>query len=97
VEVVEPACFSETIRARREFSPPDRGCASAMYLNRDGSGSGLERISADFGYVSCGFGSNFRPQVRGLGYPQHCGFGADSTFRPRISVGALKTDPNKPT
>jgi hypothetical protein len=52
---------------------------------RDGSGSGLERIS-----MGCGFGSDFRPRVRGFGYPQHCGFGVDSTFRPRISVGAPK-------
>jgi hypothetical protein len=56
----------------------------------DGSGSGLERISADFGYVGCGPGSDFRPRVCGFGYPQHCGFGADSTFHPRISVGVPK-------
>jgi hypothetical protein len=67
------------------FSPECRSL-----ITRDGSGSGLERISADFGYVGCGFGSDFRLRVRGFGYPQHCGFGADSTFRPRISVAAPK-------
>jgi hypothetical protein len=56
----------------------------------DGSGSGLERISVDFGYVGCGFGSDFHPLVREFGYPQHCGFGVDSTFHPRISVGVPK-------
>jgi hypothetical protein len=44
----------------------------------------------DFGYAGCGFGSNFRPRVRRFGYPQHYGFGEDSTFHPRISVGAPK-------
>jgi hypothetical protein len=53
-------------------------------------GSGLEPISVDFGYVNCGFGSDFHLLVRGFGYLQHCGFGADSTFHPRISVGAPK-------
>jgi hypothetical protein len=28
--------------------------------------------------------------TRGFGYPLHCGFGAGSTFHPRISVGAPK-------
>jgi hypothetical protein len=59
-------------------------------MTRDDCGSGLERISADFGYVGCGFGLDFHPWVRGFGYPQHCGFGVDSTFRSRIYVGALK-------
>jgi hypothetical protein len=63
---------------------------AARMLSSDGSGSDLEWISADFGYVGCGFGSDFRPQVCGFGYPQHYGFGADSTFRPRISIGATK-------
>jgi hypothetical protein len=57
---------------------------------RNGSGSGLERISADFEYVGCGFGLDFHPRVRGFGYPQRRGFGVDSTFRLRISVGAPK-------
>jgi hypothetical protein len=59
-------------------------------MPRDGSGSGLERISTDFGYVGCRFGSDFHPRVHGFEYPQHCGFGADSIFCPWISVGALK-------
>jgi hypothetical protein len=50
--------------------------------------SGLEWTCVDFRYVSCGFGSYFR--VCRFGYPQHCGFEVDSTFRPRISVGASK-------
>jgi hypothetical protein len=44
----------------------------------------------DFVYVGCGFGLDFRSRVRGFGYLQHCGFGVDSTFCPRISIGAPK-------
>jgi hypothetical protein len=65
-------------------------CQNGSLFSRNGSGSGLERISADFGYVGCGFGSDFHPRVCGFGYPHHNGFGADSTFHPRISIGAPK-------
>jgi hypothetical protein len=56
---------------------------------RDDNGSGLERISADFRYVGCGFGSDFRPHSR-IWISATLWFGAGSTFHPRISVGAPK-------
>jgi hypothetical protein len=59
-----------------------------VLASRDGNGSGLERIFTDFGYVGCGFGSDFLPWVRRFGYLQHCVFGADSTFHPQMPIGA---------
>lgn len=53
--------------------------------------SGSERISGDIGFMGCEFGSDFCPRVRKFGYPQHYGFGADSTFHPRMPIiGAPK-------
>jgi hypothetical protein len=46
-----------------KFGLAHRGTGPAT--PRDGSGSGLERISADFRYVGCGFGSDFRPRATG--------------------------------
>jgi hypothetical protein len=47
--------------------------------------------------VGCEFGSDFRPQVFGFGYLQHCGFVADSTFYLRMPIGAPQVEPSKPT
>jgi hypothetical protein len=64
---------------------------------RDGSGLGLERISADFGYVGCGFGSDFHPRVRGLDIRNTVGLGRILHFNHRYPLELRKIDPNKPT
>ena len=44
-------------------------------MTKDGSGSGLGRISAGFGFCGFGFGDGFSPTVFGFGAPKPIGFG----------------------
>jgi hypothetical protein len=91
-----PVKKTTILTGRVEMSTRWHNTTQLHSKTRGGSGSGLERISADFGYVGCGFGSDFRPRVRGFGYPQHCGLGRILHFTRGYMLELRKIDSNKP-
>ena len=64
--------------------PPASKESERVFARKDGSGSGLGWISADFGFRVLVLGFSLCPRVFGFGYPKSNGFGADFNLYPRI-------------
>jgi hypothetical protein len=68
---------------------------AARMLSSDGSGSDLEWISADFGYVGCV--QIFALRLAGLDIHNTMGLGRILHFARGYPLELRKIDPNKPT
>ena len=66
--------------------------SSRVRMAADRVRGGYLRVS---GLRVSGSGSSFHLRICDFGYPKHFGFGADSRFNPRSSIGAPKLGPVK--
>jgi hypothetical protein len=97
VQAAEEERGSIAGRSGDDGRPRTRDSHLCPLIIRDGSGSGLERISADFGYMVVGLVQIFTHGFADLDIRNNVGLGRILHFACGYPLELRKIDPNKPT